>query len=110
MLGFGYCLMFSWVFCFLRFTSSVSLTSFDTEDEPLKVVIRETFLIEFCRHSTNVIFVWERAGICRGQSAANGQGTRSAKKDFDGPWQGTRKHVGTVARRSRIHAIHLPRQ
>ena len=33
-LGFGYCLMVSWLFCFLCFTSSVSLTSFYTEDEP----------------------------------------------------------------------------
>ena len=35
MLGFGYCLMVSWLFCFLCFTSSVSLTSFYTEDEPI---------------------------------------------------------------------------
>ena len=34
-LGFGYCLMVSWLFCFLCFTSSVSLTSFYTEDEPI---------------------------------------------------------------------------
>ena len=37
MLGFGYCLMVSWLFCFLCFTSSVSLTAFYTEDEPLIV-------------------------------------------------------------------------
>ena len=35
MLGFGYCLMVSGLFCFLSFTSSVSLTSFYTEDEPI---------------------------------------------------------------------------
>ena len=34
MLGFGYCLVVSWLFCFLCFTSSVSLTGFYTEDEP----------------------------------------------------------------------------
>ena len=34
MLGFGYCLMVSWLFCVLCFTSSLSLTGFYTEDEP----------------------------------------------------------------------------
>ena len=34
MLGFGYCLMLSWLFCFLCFMPSVSLTGFYTEVEP----------------------------------------------------------------------------
>ena len=33
-LGFDYCLMVSWLFCFLCFTSSVSLTCSYTEDKP----------------------------------------------------------------------------
>ena len=33
MLGFGYCLIVCWLFCFLCFTSFVSLTAY-TEDEP----------------------------------------------------------------------------
>ena len=37
MLGFGYCLMVSYLFCFLCFTSPVSLTGFYTEDEPFYV-------------------------------------------------------------------------
>ena len=35
MLGFGYCLMVSWLFCFLWFMASVSLTGSYTEDKPL---------------------------------------------------------------------------
>ena len=34
-LGFGYCLIVSYVFCFLCFTSSMILSGFYTEDEPL---------------------------------------------------------------------------
>ena len=34
-LGFTYCLMVSWLFCFLWFTSSVSLTGSHTEGQPL---------------------------------------------------------------------------
>ena len=43
----SYCLMASWLFCFLCFTSYVSLTSFYTENEPIKLVIRDklTFIL-----------------------------------------------------------------
>ena len=34
MLGFGYCLMISWLFCFLCSTSPLSLTGSYIEDEP----------------------------------------------------------------------------
>lgn len=64
----------------------------------------------FSRQILSACFVWGRAGICQVQPVADSQGTRSAKKDYNGPWQRTRTRVRNVATRFKVLAIQSPRQ
>ena len=53
MLGFDYCLMVSWLFGSLRFTSSVSLTGFYTKDEPNICFLVNTAVVRLLAISCN---------------------------------------------------------
>lgn len=63
-----------------------------------KVHVRVTFIIGILQ-ILSACFVWGRARICQGQPVADSQGTRSAKKNYNGPWQRTRTRVRNVATR-----------
>ncbi|XP_067030935.1 putative deoxyribonuclease TATDN3 isoform X2 [Acropora muricata] len=63
----------------------------------------------FSRQILSACFVWGRARICQVQPVADSQGTRSAKKNYNGPWQRTRTRVRNVATHFKILAIQSPR-